>query len=282
MPKTRGEWFQLLAAVGYIGLSLALYFVLEPLLHDPEATAQQIRAAGILGPMVYVVLYSVQIFIPFLPGVTTDLVSGALWGFGGTLLLSQFSAALAGATLIWIVRRLGLQTIDQRFPSLLRGPWRFVRLVERWPWTLAIVSTLVGDVAYFVAGATRVKTWQALLVLGLARLPAITIYSNLGWAIQNGLVSQVAADQFNTLIPLVSIVTISGLLIGVVILSRYGKQIVDRLEKRLGENGGEPPAPSGDGSASAGTYAPVAESRAKIDSGESEPAQPELSQRAGS
>ncbi len=235
MPKTRGEWFQMFAAVGYIGLSIALYFILEPLVHDPKVAEAQIRAAGVLGPLVYMVLYSVQIFIPFLPGVTTDLVSGALWGFWGTLLLSQTTAALAGAALIWIVRRLGLQTIDSKFPSLLRGPWRFVRLVERWPWTLAIVSTLVGDVGYYVAGATRVSTWKALVVLGAARLPAIIFYSNLGWAIQNGLITQVQMDQFNSLVPLVSIITICGLMIGVVILSRYGKQIVDRLEKALQE-----------------------------------------------
>jgi uncharacterized membrane protein YdjX (TVP38/TMEM64 family) len=233
MPKTRGDWLQIIAALGYVGVSIAFYFILRPLLNDPNATKEQLRAAGVLGPIVYVGLYTVQIFMPFLPGVSMDMVAGALWGYFGTMLLSQTSAALAGFVVIWVVRKLGLQTLDEKYPALLKGAWRFVRLVERWPWTLAIVSTLVGDVGYFVAGATGVRSWKACLVLGLARIPGITIYATLGWALQSGLVSQDVAGQFSVLVPAVSILTVIGLLVGVAILSRYGKGFIARFEARF-------------------------------------------------
>ncbi|GAB4436723.1 MAG: hypothetical protein Kow00120_03890 [Anaerolineae bacterium] len=240
MPKTRGDWLQLLAAIGYVGLSGVFYFVLRDFLNDPAATAEQLRAAGVLGPVVYILLYWLQIFIPFLPGVSMDLVSGALWGVLVTLFLSEAAAASAGAIVIVVVRRLGLQTLDERFPALLKGSWRFLKLVERWPWTLVIISTLAGDVGYFLAGATRLPVWKACLVMGVARVPGILIYSTLGWALQNGLVAPAVADNFNALVTGVSVLTIGGLLIGVAILGRYGSRIIARLEKALETSEGAP------------------------------------------
>jgi uncharacterized membrane protein YdjX (TVP38/TMEM64 family) len=118
---------------------------------------------------------------------------------------------------------------------LLKGPWRFVRLAERWPWTLAIVCTIVGDVGYFVAGATRVKLWKTLAIIGVARLPSVVIYSAIGWLIETGRASAELKSQFNLAIPVIGALTIVLLLVGVAILTRYGERIVKRLEQLLGD-----------------------------------------------
>ncbi len=239
IPKTRGDWAQIIAAFGYVGVSFALYFILDPLLSDPDQTKEYIRAAGIWGPVVYMTVYSIQVFIPFLPGVSMDAVAGALWGVGGTIILSVASATIAGLVIIPGVRWLGLQTIDEKFPALLKGPWRFVRIAEKWPWTLAIVATLGGDASYFVAGATRVPLWKSLVVIGVARLPAVIAYSLVGWAVDTGRAATSITEQFSKLVPLFSVVTIVSLLIGVTILARYGNRIIDRLEEVLeGKNSG--------------------------------------------
>jgi uncharacterized membrane protein YdjX (TVP38/TMEM64 family) len=233
MPKTKGDWFQIIAAVAYIGLAVAFYFILDPYLNDREGTKEQIQAAGFWGPLIYVAVYSLQVFIPFLPGVSMDFVAGTLWGIGGTVILSMAGATIGGAGVILVVRRLGLQTIDEKFPALLKGPWRFVRLAERWPWTLAIVCTIVGDVGYFVAGATRVKLWKTLFIIGVARLPSVLIYSGVGWAIERGMASHKLEEQFNLMVPAIGALTVVLLLVGVAILTRYGEGIVNRLEQAL-------------------------------------------------
>ncbi|MBN1287245.1 MAG: TVP38/TMEM64 family protein [Anaerolineae bacterium] len=236
LPKTKGDWIQILAAFGYVGISFAFYFILEPLLNNPDQFKAEVRAAGIWGPIIYVLIYSLQVFIPFLPGVSMDAVSGALWGVGGTLILSVGSASLAGAIIIPVVRKLGLQNINKKFPALLDGPWRFVRIAEKWPWTLAIVATLGGDASYFVAGATRVPAWKALLVIGLARFPGVIGYSLVGWLVETGRASERFVEQFSVLVPLFSVVTIVALLVGVTLLARYSERFIDRLERLLEGN----------------------------------------------
>lgn len=233
MPKTKGDWLQILAALAYVGVSIAFYFILGPIFNDREATKQEIQAAGFWGGLAYIFIYSVQVFVPFLPGVSMDFVAGALWGVLGTIVLSMAGATLGGAGVIVVVRKLGLQTIDRKFPALLKGPWRFVRLAERWPWTLAIVCTIVGDVGYFVAGATRVKLWKTLVVIGVARLPSVLIYSSVGWLIESGRASKELEEQFNLVVPVIGALTVIVLLTGVAILTRYGEQIVNRLERVL-------------------------------------------------
>jgi uncharacterized membrane protein YdjX (TVP38/TMEM64 family) len=236
MPKSKGDWLQILAAIGYVGVSFAFYFILEPLLNNPDQFKAEVRAAGIWGPVMYMAIYSLQVFIPFLPGVSMDAVSGALWGVVGTIILSVASASIAGVIIIPAVRKLGLQRINEKFPALLDGPWRFVRIAEKWPWTLAIVATLGGDASYFVAGATRVPVWKSVTVIGVARLPAVIAYSWVGWLVETGRASPEFVEQFSILVPLFSIVTIISLLIGVWLLSRYGENIIEKLEALL-ENG---------------------------------------------
>ncbi len=240
MPKTRGDWIQIIAAVVYIAISVVLYFVLEPFVSNPEHTQEQIISVGLWGPLLYILVYALQVFVPFLPGVSMDLVSGALWGVWGTIFLSLGTAFIAGTLVVVAVRKWGLQTLDEKFPALLKGPWRFVQLSERWPWTLAIVCTLVGDVGYFVAGATRVKTLKAVSIITIARLPAVFFYSLMGWTAHHGMATRLQ-EQFNTLVPLVAGVTVVGLLIGTVIMTRYGSQIIERLEGELDEREDTPP-----------------------------------------
>lgn len=233
LPKTRGDWIQIAAAFGYVGLSFLFYFLLEPLLNDPDQFKAEVRAAGVLGPVLYMALYSLQVFIPFLPGVSMDAVAGALWGVAGTVVLSVGSATIAGAIVIPLVRKLGLQNINEKFPALLDGPWRFVRIAEKWPWTLAIVATFGGDASYFVAGATHVPLWKSLLVIGLARLPAVIGYSLVGWLVETGRASERFIEQFSVLVPLFSVVTIVALLVGVGLMARYSERFIERLERML-------------------------------------------------
>lgn len=228
---------------GYVAVSGVFYFALRDLLDDPDLTIAQLRAAGVMGPALYMLLYGLQVIIPFLPGVSMDLVAGALWGVGGALVLSEIGAAWSGALVIVAVRRLGLQTLDKRFPTLLQGSWRFLRLVERRPLTLVLIAFLVGDVGYFLGGATRLPLWKTCLVMGAARVPAILLYAAIGWLLQSGLIAPDATEGLGTLLTVVSLATIAGLLVGVAVLGRFGGRIIARLERSLKEH---PPSSSGD------------------------------------
>ncbi|GAB4462097.1 MAG: hypothetical protein Kow00120_29060 [Anaerolineae bacterium] len=235
MPKTRGDWLQLIAMLGYVVVSGAFYLALRDVLNDPELTIEQLRAAGVMGPVLYLLLYGLQVIIPFLPGVSMDLVAGALWGVPGALVLSEVGAAWSGALVIVAVRKLGLQTLDARFPTLLKGSWRFLRLVERRPLTLALIAFLVGDVGYFLSGATRLPLWKACLVMGAARVPAILIYAGIGWLLQSRLITSQGTESLGALLTAISLATIAGLLVGVAVLGRFGGRIVARLERLLKE-----------------------------------------------
>jgi hypothetical protein len=88
-------------------------------------------------------------------------------------------------------------------------------------------------VGYFVAGATHVKLWKTLFIIGVARLPSVLLYSGLGWAIERGMASRELEEQFNLMVPVIGALTVVLLLVGVAILTRYGEGIVNRLEQAL-------------------------------------------------
>lgn len=216
-----------LLAIGlYVALSVGLYFVLAPIFSDPEHLGQQLEAAGVLGIIAYLVLYSAQMFVPWLPGLPLDMIGGATFGFWETTILSTISASSCGLVIYLAVRRVSLERIVAHFPGLLESPWRLVQAIKKQPWSLIAVNMLTGDVAYFVAGAVPLPLLFTMIVLGVMRIPSVM----LGTAVGAGIISQVLREQLDILVTVGSIGTIITLSIGFIIARKYLPGWMERLE----------------------------------------------------
>jgi uncharacterized membrane protein YdjX (TVP38/TMEM64 family) len=217
---------QLIAIALYVALSIALYFALAPLIADRGRIQSSLEAAGVWGVLIYLLLYTAQMFVPWLPGAPLDIIGGATFGFWETNFLSTLSASASGLVIFLIVRKIGLETIVERFPSLLDAPWRLVKIIQRQPWSLIAVNMLTGDVAYFVAGAARLPVVFTVIVLGIQRLPSVMI----GTALGAGIISNVVQHKLDIMVGLASVGTIIGLLIGFAAARKIAPGWLKRLE----------------------------------------------------
>lgn len=210
----------------YVILSVGLYFILTPLMTDQDRLQNQIATSGWWGIVLYVGLYSAQVFIPWLPGAPLDIIGGAVFGFWETTALSSLTAAVSGVIIYLIVRRVGLDKIVERFPNLLESPWRLVRIIKLQPWALVAVNMLTGDVAHFIAGAAATPLLFTAVLLGIMRIPNVMV----GAAIGAGLLSNVLQAQLDVMVAVASIGTIGALSIGFLVARRFIPTWVSRLE----------------------------------------------------
>jgi uncharacterized membrane protein YdjX (TVP38/TMEM64 family) len=223
--KPRINW-RVAAIVMYVVVSIALYFVLAPAMTDQEQLASHLEAAGPWGILAYVVLYSAQMFVPWLPGAPLDIIGGATFGFWETNFLSTLSASASGLIIFLIVRRIGLEKIVERFPDLLESPWRLVKIIKAQPWSLIAVNMLTGDVAYFVAGSAGTPLVFTIVLLGVQRIPSVMV----GTALGAGIISNVVGQQLDIMVAVASIGTVVGLMIGFAIARKYLPGWLNRIE----------------------------------------------------
>lgn len=230
---------RMVAIVVYVALSIGLYFVLAPTISDQEQLRSHLEAAGAGGVLSYVLLYSAQMFIPWLPGAPLDIIGGATFGFWETVLLSSACASASGLLIYLAVRQVGLEAIVERFPGLLESPWRLVKIIKKRPWLLIAVNMLTGDVAYFIAGAAGTPLPFTMVLLGIMRVPSVMV----GVALGAGIISNAIQQKLDTMVAIATIGTICTLLIGFAIARRYLPGLLERWD----EASGNTPEPANQG-----------------------------------
>jgi uncharacterized membrane protein YdjX (TVP38/TMEM64 family) len=218
---------RLIAITVYVILSVVLYFLLAPQIANHEHLQARLENSGFQGVLAYLLIYSAQMFIPWLPGAPLDIIGGAIFGFWQTTVLSTAAASASGLIIYLMVRRVGLETIVVRFPGLMESPWRLVQIIKRQPWALVAVNMLTGDAAYFVAGSAGIPAAFAIGLLAVMRIPSVMI----GTAIGAGVVSSAIRQKLDIMVAVASIVTVTGLMVGFAIARRYLPGWLQHLEK---------------------------------------------------
>ncbi len=219
--------WRLIAIVVYLVVSVVFYLALGPLLSDPQGSLRDhLEELRFFGGIVYVLLYIIQILVPFLPGNAMDFIGGGLFGFWTSFALGMSASVVAGFVIIYGVRKFGLEVIVKRFPNLLENPWRFVKAVDKRPLALIPVNMLTGDLALFVAGACpNLSPLKGNLLLAAMRVPNLA----LGTAIGAGLLGGDFQEQLGQIASVMGVVTIGTLMIGYFLAGRYLPALLERL-----------------------------------------------------
>lgn len=176
MNKTSLRWTLGLALLAAIGLALAFRERL-----DVVALESWIAAAGVAGPLLFMILYGLAAVL-FLPGSVLTLAGGALFGpVWGTLW--NLTGATAGAALAFLVARyLGADWVERRAGARLKRLndgvaaegcrfVAFVRLVPLFPFNLL----------NYALGLTRIPFPAYLLATWVFMLPGAVAYTYLGY-----------------------------------------------------------------------------------------------------
>ena len=222
--RRRGILALVVVAIGFVGLYL---FVREYawFLADAEALRLWLRQFGVLAPLVFIGLQTLQVIVAPIPGQVVALVAGYLFGsFWGTV-YSLTGVIIGSAIAFSLAKRFGRSfVVDVLHEDVVARFDEFVDTVGvPGLFAFVIIPGLPDDAICFLSGLTkwRLRTFMAVIAVG--RLPAyvFTVYAG----------GQLASGQF-----------LSGIaiILAVVLVSVIGyykqeaiRDIVARVEPRL-------------------------------------------------
>ena len=187
---------KLRAAVGigiFILLSAAVAWLIgKPLLQfvsEPEKFRQWVDSHGLLGPLAFLGMMVLQVFVAVIPGEPLEIGAGYAFGAVEGTILCILGAAI-GSTLVFLfVRRFGVRAVEVFISREKIQSLRFLQNTRRVHLFLLVAFLLPGtpkDVLCYVAGLTTLKLGPFILISSICRLPSIVTSTIGGSALGSG------------------------------------------------------------------------------------------------
>ena len=187
---------KLRAAVGigiFVLFSAAVAWLIgKPLLQfvsEPEKFRQWVDSHGLLGPLAFLGMMLLQVFVAVIPGEPLEIGAGYTFGAVEGTLLCILGAAI-GSTLVFLfVRRFGVRAVEVFISREKIHSLRFLQNTRRVHLFLLVAFLLPGtpkDVLCYVAGLTTLKLGPFILISSICRLPSIVTSTIGGSALGSG------------------------------------------------------------------------------------------------
>ena len=177
----------------FILLSAAVAWLIgKPLLQfvsEPEKFRQWVDSHGLLGPLAFLGMMVLQVFVAVIPGEPLEIGAGYAFGAVEGTLLCILGAAI-GSTLVFLfVRRFGVRAVEVFISREKIQSLRFLQNTRRVHLFLLVAFLLPGtpkDVLCYVAGLTTLKLGPFILISSICRLPSIVTSTIGGSALGSG------------------------------------------------------------------------------------------------
>lgn len=187
---------KLRAAVGigiFVLFSAAVAWLIgKPLLQfvsEPDKFRQWVDSHGLLGPLAFLGMMLLQVFVAVIPGEPLEIGAGYAFGAVEGTLLCILGAAI-GSTLVFLfVRRFGVRAVEVFISREKIQSLRFLQNTRRVHLFLLVAFLLPGtpkDVLCYVAGLTTLKLGPFILISSICRLPSIVTSTIGGSALGSG------------------------------------------------------------------------------------------------
>lgn len=219
-------WLRLGLLVGVVAAGTIVFLVVG--LPSQDAVAQLIEDAGLLAPVVFVVVYAGLTVLLF-PGAILTAAGGAVFGVVAGTLLAVVAATLGAVAAFLVGRRLGRAQVERvagrrmgRLDDWIRRRGFLAVLYAR------LLPVLPFNALNYIAGVTGVSTRNYSLATAIGIVPGTFAYAALGSTLRDP-----TSPEF------------LGALALVVVLA-VGAPLVDRALRRRGA-GAPSEEPSGDG-----------------------------------
>lgn len=151
-------------------------------LGDRELLERLVAQMGPWAPLVIFLAEMLQVLLAPIPGQVVGIVAGYLYGvFWGTL-LCQVGLVLGSFIAIWLARQLGRPLVERIAGAAFVA--RIDSYVEkRGAWALFLIFLLPflpDDTVCFIAGLTRMRIAELLLIAAVGRLPGLVVSTLIG------------------------------------------------------------------------------------------------------
>lgn len=166
-------------------LGLLSYFFWGPLsslFTNPDKVRDLVSSYGSLGPLIFILLVIIQIFIAPIPGQIAGLTSGYLFGaFFGTIY--SMIGLIIGSWLVFLLsRKFGRPFVEKfvsikllkKFDKIMKKNGTFVLFL------IFLIPGLPDDAVCYLAGLTDIKIRKLVLIAALGRFPGFLILNLVG------------------------------------------------------------------------------------------------------
>lgn len=161
-----------------VGLTLSIWTPLLNFIGDPDSLAIWIESAGIWGPIIFMLLNTLQVLLAVIPGGPFEVAAGALFGPWVGTLLCDIAMSIGGVITFLFVRKFGIKFIELFTTREKIESVKFLHSNNKSTTLLFLFFLLPGtpkDLMCYVAGLTDIKlsTWILINVVG--RFPSILL-----------------------------------------------------------------------------------------------------------
>lgn len=160
------------------GLTIALWKPLINFVENPESLAIWINAAGIWGPIIFMLLNTAQVLLAIIPGGPFEVAAGALFGPWAGTLMCDIAMTLGGMMTFFFVRKFGMKFIELFVDKKEIESVKFLHSNSKSTTLLFLFFLLPGtpkDLMCYVVGLTDIKWTTWLLINFVGRFPAILL-----------------------------------------------------------------------------------------------------------
>ncbi len=185
--------FGIIGLIILIGVAVWLIHEFAPEIYKKQDEIRQfIKGFGIFSPVIFVIFQAVQIIVAPIPGNFTTIAGGWLFGWFG-ILWTMVGATLGFWVVILLSRRFGRPLIEKIFKKDQIKKFDFVAEKDG-----ALVLFLIfllpifpDDLLSYLAGLTKIRTRNLLLISIVGRLPNYLLLNLLGAGMSEGAVRQI-------------------------------------------------------------------------------------------
>ena len=159
-------------------LTLALWNPMINFIKDPDSLSAWISYAGIWGPIIFMLLNTVQVLLAIIPGGPFEVAAGALFGPWLGTLMCDVAMTAGGMITFFFVRKFGMKFIELFVNREEIESVKFLHTNEKSTALLFLFFLFPGtpkDLMCYVVGLTDIK-WSSWLIINfVGRFPAILL-----------------------------------------------------------------------------------------------------------
>lgn len=159
-----------------VGLCVFVGIPMIRLADEPEAFRRWVDGYGVWGKAMYVGVVTLQVVVAFIPGEPLELAGGYAFGALEGTVLALLGIVIGSALVFGLVRRFGVKLVEVFFSrekidglAFLKNP-RKTRVIA---FLLMMIPGTPKDFLSYFAGLTKLRLWEWLAIVTVARIPSV-------------------------------------------------------------------------------------------------------------